>query len=123
MSLPDPENHKFNVTLPRGYYEKLRIWAQSEQGYAASKAAYILQTAIDEAEAEGKIPTEDQPTTEDLEKIKEYIDLLLGNRSRNGISYTLVAEVLKKSSKELEQLYIELEQCRKNKLHNEQFHH
>jgi hypothetical protein len=51
-----PVSKRIHVTIPEGTYTKLEVWATSENRPVANLAAYLLQKAIEEAEAEGKIP-------------------------------------------------------------------
>jgi len=47
---------RINVTLPDLIAEALDRWADSEGRPTANLAAYLLETAIKEAEERGKIP-------------------------------------------------------------------
>ena len=44
------------LTLPDLVYEKLERWANYQGRPVANLAAYIVEKAMEEAEAEGKIP-------------------------------------------------------------------
>lgn len=44
------------VTLPDLAYDKLERWADSQGRPVANLAAFLLETALNEAEEEGKIP-------------------------------------------------------------------
>jgi hypothetical protein len=49
------------VTLPDLAYDKLERWADSQGRPVANLAAFLLETALNEAEEEGKIPLKKDP--------------------------------------------------------------
>ena len=52
------------VTLPDLAYDQLDRWANSQGRPVANLAAFLLETALNEAEEEGKIPPKkDTPTS------------------------------------------------------------
>lgn len=48
---------RINVTLPDAVAELLEKWADHEGRPTANLAAYIIETAVREAESQGKFPT------------------------------------------------------------------
>ncbi|MEO0432525.1 MAG: hypothetical protein AAF151_12590 [Cyanobacteria bacterium J06656_5] len=49
---------RINVTLPDAVAELLEKWADHEGRPTANLAAYIIETAVREAEMQGKFPNE-----------------------------------------------------------------
>ena len=50
---------RINVTLPDAVAELLEKWADHEGRPTANLAAYIIETAVREAESQGKFPAGD----------------------------------------------------------------
>lgn len=48
---------RISISLPDPYFEKLEQWAESDDRTIAGLASYILQRAIDDAERERKLRT------------------------------------------------------------------
>ena len=55
------------ITLPDGIGDALDRWAKSEKNRTSTLAAFIVETAVREAMAQGKIPEENE-TSEDAKK-------------------------------------------------------
>ena len=49
---------RINVTLPDAVAELLEKWADHEGRPTANLAAYIIETAVREAESQGKFPSQ-----------------------------------------------------------------
>ena len=49
------------------------------------------------------------------DQVKKYIALLMGERDRNGISYVLLGEALGVDPEKLHELYLLVQQCKREK--------
>ena len=56
---------RINVTLPDAVAELLEKWADHEGRPTANLAAYIIETAVREAELKGNFPAESNKDSED----------------------------------------------------------
>ena len=68
-----PEKKRFSVTIPHKTYELLKSWAEAEGSDAASQAAFIVQVAVAEAEAEGKIPSVEGVKADSIKRVLDYL--------------------------------------------------
>lgn len=93
----------FKLNLPGNFYQRLGKLAQKNNQDMVAYAEHLLMKAIEEEE-ETEEDSKDSDLN-DLSFLKEYIRLLLGLRGRQGVSFTLVADVLGVGSRELEIIY------------------
>lgn len=103
---------QITVRLPDGDLNDLKRLAKVKGDDTASRAAFLIQKALDEAKQSGEIPEQD--IEESLEQVAEYIKVVMGLRTRNGISFDEIAEITGLTRQQLEEFYEFVESCRKN---------
>lgn len=104
---------KISLSLPSGLYKALAQWAEKEDSNPTSLATDLLAALIRKEISEGRVSLEDADPNEDLEQMGEYVKLLMGLRSRNGLSFAEIADITGLPSRKVEELYHLVEQCRK----------
>ncbi|MBA3920418.1 MAG: hypothetical protein H0X31_01395 [Nostocaceae cyanobacterium] len=112
----DERSPRVTVTLPEGSIDKLDRYAGAIKAKQASAAAYLLQVKLDEMEKTGEIPQQKLAglTEQEFEQFKEFISLLLGDRTeRNAVSFSLLGQLLKVEPERLSELYQLVIECRR----------
>lgn len=56
------------LTLPDAIFADLERWADAEGRATANLGAFLIETAVKEAKAEGKIPPPQQPSSKGRDK-------------------------------------------------------
>lgn len=103
---------KISLSLPSGLYNALAQWAAKEDTNPTSLATDLLAALIRREVSEGRVNLEDDDPSEDLEQMGEYVKLLMGLRSRTGVSFAEIADITKLPSRQVEELYRLVEKCR-----------
>lgn len=91
------QKKRFNITLPDGDYQDLQRLAKARGDDTATRAAYFVQRSLEESRERGEIPAEETIalSREELDQIRDYIRLLIGERAvKNGVSFQEVGELL-----------------------------
>lgn len=106
---------RVTVSLPEGSIDKLDRYANVMKTKQASAAAYLLQSKLDEMERNGEIPRQNLAgiSEEEFNQFKEFISLLLGDRTeRNGVSFVLLGQLLGLEAERISELYQLVKDCR-----------
>lgn len=99
---------RINFALSSKSKEELEQWAKDEHRTVSN----LVEALTEEALKTKQIRSSASISTDDLDQIKKFIDLLLGDRARNGISFVLLGQALDVDPEKLHGLYQLVRQCR-----------
>jgi hypothetical protein len=116
---------KIAITMPQGQYRRPRInfgiseeskeqleqWAKDEHRTVSNLVEAITEEALKTRQIGKAAPI----TIEDLDQIKKFIDLLSGDRKRNGVSFALLGQILNTEPEKLHALYQLVNECREHR--------
>jgi hypothetical protein len=117
---------KTAIIMPQGQYRRPRInfgiseeskeqleqWAKDEHRTVSN----LVEAITEEALKTKRIGGNQSPITiDDLDQIKKFIALLLGDRERNGVSFVLLGQALGFDPEKLHELYQLVQQCKAEK--------
>jgi len=88
----------------------LQGWADSENRSRSN----LIETLLFEVMSERERSTNPNslPTNELIDQLRKFIQLLIGDRDRNGISYVLLGQTLGIDPEKLHELYLLVQECR-----------
>ncbi|WP_026736100.1 hypothetical protein [Fischerella sp. PCC 9605] len=101
-----------SLRLEPDEYEQLRSWAESEFRTPSALSAIIIKKTLS---------SRSQPNlsaNELIDQFKKFIALLLGEHTRNGISYVLLGQTLGIDPEKLHELYLLVQQYRTERKEN-----
>ena len=90
--------------------DSLQEWADSENRSRSNLIETLLEEVVSDRDNLNNLPTHEL-----IDQMRKFIDLLMGERERNGISYVLLGQALRVDSEKLHELYLLVQQCRKEK--------
>ena len=99
---------RINFALPSNSKEALEQWAKEEHRTVSN----LVEALTEEALKTKQIRSSGSTSAEDLDLIKKFIGLLLGERDRNGVSFVLLGQILDTDPEKLHELYQLVQQCR-----------
>lgn len=74
----------------------------------------LIETLLEEVVSD-RLSTTETISVDDVDQIKKFIALLLGERDRQGISFVLLGQALDIDPEKLHELYLLVQECRKEK--------
>ncbi|MGI2909227.1 ribbon-helix-helix domain-containing protein [Tolypothrix sp. VBCCA 56010] len=90
--------------------DDLQGWADSENRSRSNLIETLLFEVVSERERSSD--PHGLPTSELIDQLKKFLQLLTGDRERNGISYVLLGQTLGIDPEKLHELYVLVEECR-----------
>ena len=111
----DKERTTINLTPIRGRIEQLRPDGAWKALSLSKKVILLLEEYLDllESSPAASDTTSNTEADESLEQMNEFVKLLMGLRSRNGLSFAEIADITGLSSRQIESLYQLVDKCRK----------
>ena len=109
----DKERTTLNLTPIKARIEQLRPDSAWKALSLSKKVLLLLEEYLDLLEQDNSPSVDNAEATENLEQMGEFVKLLMGLRSRNGLSFAEIADITGLSSRQVEELYQLVEICRK----------